>query len=70
MAWIHPVFHINLLEPWHKPPPEKNFYLGPIEHLKVVGKWYKVEAILRHKSVKNEIQYKVKWLKWLAEDSI
>ncbi len=70
MAWIYPVFHINLLELWHKPPLEKNFCLGLIEHPEVVGEQYKVEAILCHKSIKNETLYKVKWLKWLAEDSM
>ena len=69
MARIHPVFHVNLLEPWHKPPPEKNFRPGPIEHPEVVGERYEVEAILRHKSVKNELHYEVKWLGWPAEDS-
>ena len=70
MARIHLVFYMSLLEPWHKPPPEKNFRLGPIEHPKVVGERYKVKAILYHKSIKNETLYKVKWLKWPAEDSI
>ncbi len=63
------MFHINLLEPWHKPPPEKNFHPGPVKYPEVAGEWYKVEAILRHKSVKNQTYYEVKWLKWLAEDS-
>ena len=47
------MFYVNLLELWHKPPLEKNFYLGLIEHPKVVGEWYKVEIILHYKSVKN-----------------
>ena len=63
MACIHPIFHVNLLKLWHKPLLEKNFCLGLIEYPKVVGKWYKVEAILRHKSVKNEFYYKIKWLR-------
>ena len=70
MAWIYPVFHVNLLELWHKLPLEKNFYLGLIEHLKVAGKRYKVEAILYYKSIKNETLYEVKWLKWPTEDSM
>jgi len=55
MAYIYLVFHVNLLELWHKPPLEKNFRLGPIKHPKVVGERYKVKAILRHKSVKNKL---------------
>ena len=70
MAYIYSVFYINLLEPWYKPLLEKNFRLSPIKHPKVVGERYKVKAILRHKSVKNKLQYKIKWLKWPAEDSI
>ena len=63
MAWIHPVFYINLLKPWYKQPLEKNFYLSPIKYPKVIGEWYKIKAILRHKSIKNKFYYKVKWLK-------
>src|SRR6266702_564104 len=48
---------------------QKNFRPGPIEHPEVVGERYEVEAILRHKSVKNELHYEVKWLGWPAEDS-
>ncbi len=70
MAWIYLIFHVNLLEPWHKLPLEKNFYLGPIEYLEVVGERYKVKVILCHKSVKNEFHYTIKWLGWLAEDFI
>ena len=55
MAHINLVFYVNLLEPWHRLPLEKNFYLGPIEHPKVVGERYEVEAILRYKSVKNKL---------------
>ena len=55
MAYMYLVFYVNLLEPWHRLLLEKNFRLGLIEHPKVVGKQYKVEAILHHKSVKNEI---------------
>ena len=55
MAYIYPVFYINLLEPWHKLLLEKNFCLGLIKHPKVVGERYKVEAILRYKSVKNKL---------------
>ena len=55
MACIYLVFYINLLELWYKPLLKKNFYLGPIEHPKVVGKWYKVEAILHYKSIKNKL---------------
>ena len=64
------MFYINLLEPWHKLLLKKNFCLGPIEHPKVVSKWYKVKAILCYKFVKNKFYYKVKWLKWLTEDFI
>ena len=63
------MFYINLLEPWYKPLLEKNFCLGPIKHPEMVGERYEVEAILRHKSVKNKLQYEVKWLGWPAEDS-
>ena len=63
------MFYINLLELWHKLPLEKNFCLGPIEHPKVVGKQYKVKAILHYKSIKNKLYYKVKWLRWPAENS-
>ena len=63
MAQIYLVFYINLLELWYKPPPEKNFYLGLIKHPKIVGEWYKIEAILYHKSIKNETLYEVKWLR-------
>ena len=70
MAYIYPVFHINLLELQYKPLLEKNFYLGPIKHPKVMGEWYKVKAILYYKSVKNKLQYKVKWLGQPAKDSI
>ena len=69
MAWIHPVFYISLLEPWYKPLLEKNFRLGPIKHPKVVGERYKIKAILCHKSIKNKLYYKVKWLRWPAKDS-
>ena len=55
MAYVHLVFYINLLELWYRLPPEKNFYLGPIKHPKVVGEQYKVEAILRYKSIKNKL---------------
>jgi len=55
MACVHPVFYVNLLELWYRPPPEKNFRLGPIEHPEVVGERYEVEAILRYKSVKNKL---------------
>jgi len=55
MARIYLVFYVNLLELWYRPPPEKNFQLGLIKHPKVIGKWYEVEAILRYKSVKNEL---------------
>jgi len=34
---------------------EKNFRLGPIKYLKVVGERYKVKAILRYKSIKNKL---------------
>jgi len=64
------MFYINLLEPWHKPPPKKNFRLGLIKHPKVVGERYEVKAILYYKSVKNKLQFKVKWLGWPAKDSI
>ena len=49
---------------------EKNFYLGLIKYLKVVGERYKVKAILRYKSIKNEFYYKVKQLGQPAKDSI
>jgi len=55
MACVYLVFHVNLLEPWHRLLLEKNFCLGPIEHPKVVGERYEVEAILRYKSVKNKL---------------
>jgi len=55
MAYIYLVFYINLLELWHRLLLEKNFYLGPIEHPKVVGKRYKVKAILRYKSIKSKL---------------
>jgi len=55
MAYMHLVFYINLLELWHRLLLEKNFRLGPIKHLKVVGERYKVEAILYYKSVKNKL---------------
>ena len=55
MAYIYLVFYINLLELWYRLLPEKNFYLGPIKHPKVVGEWYKVKAILRYKSIKNKL---------------
>jgi hypothetical protein len=55
MAYIYLVFYINLLELWHKLLLEKNFCLGPIEHPKVVGKWYKVKTILYYKSVKSKL---------------
>jgi len=70
MAYMHLVFHVNLLEPWHRLPLEKNFRLGLIKHPEVVGKRYEVKAILYYKSVKNKLQYEVKWLGWPAEDSI
>jgi hypothetical protein len=70
MAYMHLVFYINLLELWYRPPPEKNFRPGPIEHPKVAGERYEVKAILRYKSVKNKLQYKVKWLGWPTKDSI
>ena len=49
------MFYISLLELWYKLLLEKNFRLGLIEYLKVVGERYKIEAILRYKSVKNKI---------------
>jgi len=55
MAYAYLVFYVNLLELWHRPLPEKNFRLGPIEYPKVVGERYKVEAILCYKSVKNKL---------------
>jgi len=55
MARVYLVFHVNLLELWYRPLPEKNFRLGPIKHPKVVGERYKVKAILRYKSVKNKL---------------
>ena len=55
MACIYLVFYINLLELWHKLPLKKNFCLGLIEHLKVVGERYKIKAILRYKSIKNKL---------------
>ena len=55
MAYIYLVFYVNLLEPWYRLPLEKNFWLGPIEHPKVVGERYEVKAILRYKSVKNKL---------------
>jgi len=70
MACMYLVFYVNLLELWHRLLPEKNFHLGPIEHPKVVGERYKVKVILCYKSVKNKLQYKVKWLGWPAKDSI
>ena len=64
------VFHVNLLEPWYRLLLEKNFCLGPIKHPKVVGERYEIKAILCYKSVKNKLQYKVKWLGWPTKDSI
>jgi len=55
MAYIYLVFYVNLLELWHRLLPEKDFYLGPIKHPKVVGERYEVKAILRYKSVKNKL---------------
>ena len=55
MARVYLVFYVNLLELWHRLPPEKNFRLGLIEHPKVVGKRYEVKAILRYKSIKNKL---------------
>jgi len=55
MTYVHLVFYVNLLELWHRPPPEKNFRLGLIKHPKVVGERYEVKAILRHKSIKNKL---------------
>ena len=55
MARVYLVFYINLLELWYRLPPEKNFRLGPIEHPKVAGERYKVEAILCYKSIKNKL---------------
>ncbi len=68
MAWIYPVFYVNLLELWHKLPLEKNFCLGLIKYPEVIGEWYEVEAILCYKSIKNETLYKVKWLELLIKD--
>jgi len=67
---MHLVFHVNLLELWYRLPPEKNFQLGLIKHPKVVGERYKVKAILCYKSVKNKLQYKVKWLGWPVKEFI
>ena len=36
----------------------------------MVGEQYKVETILHHKSIKNKLQYKIKWLGWPIKDSI
>jgi len=55
MARMHLVFYVNLLELWYRLLPEKNFRLGLIEYPKVVGERYKVEAILRYKSVENKL---------------
>ena len=60
MAYIYLVFYVNLLELWYRPPPEKNFCLGLIKYPKVVGKRYKVKAILCYKPIKNKVYYKVK----------
>ena len=67
---MHLVFYINLLELQYRLPLEKNFQLGLIKYPKVVGELYEVKAILYYTSIKNKLQYKVKWLGQPAKDSI
>lgn len=69
MVYIHPVFHVSLLEPWESPLPEKNFRPGPIEHPEVEDDRYEVEAILHHKYVKGKPFFEVKWLGWPVADT-
>ena len=76
---IHPVFHIDLLTPYHKTPTHRPNYQCPPPDLVDGEEEYKVEKILdsRKFSKRHKLQYLVKWKgypdlenQWVNKDDI
>ena len=60
---IHPVFHVNLLTPYHEMPIHSANYLRPPPDLIGGEEEYKVEYILAKRRIgqHHQLQYLVKW---------
>jgi len=64
---IHPVFHVSLLEPYHRRADDSSIPELPLPELIDNDEQYEVEEILNRKKSKGDIFYKVKWLEWPEE---
>lgn len=64
---IHSVFHVFLLEPYHR--RADNSSISELHLLELIDndEQYEVEEILNRKKFKEDIFYKVKWLEWSEE---
>ena len=63
---IHPVFHVSLLEPYHRGQNSDIPKYPPPELVGDEDEW-EVEQILDRRTRKGELQYKVKWKDWPKE---
>ena len=80
MQWsIHPVFHTNLLTPYHETPTHGPNYQCPLPDLVDREEEYKVEKILdsRWFGRRHKLQYLIKWIgypdsenQWVNKDDI
>ena len=64
--WIHPVFHISLLELYQSRGREKEAHMPESITINEHDE-YEIEEIFDRKNVKSELWYKMKWLKWLQK---
>ena len=60
---IHSVFHVFLLKPYKSRGGEREAHIPESITIDEHDK-YEIKEILDRKNIKNELWYKVKWLKW------